>query len=249
MKTGIQISSLKPLLTDYNSVRKVMKKLYDMGFRHTQIQWIDPVVTPEEIGEALFDSGLISLGTQEKYDECIRRLDEFVLINRACKSDEVCISGIPDRFSGEEGMKSYIREMREHIRRLKDEGMKASFHAVYSDFRLIGGKRACEILLEEVDELLFVPDTNPIVKVMENPGEWIKQYAGRMRMIHMKDMVSKEPGSKLAPAGKGVIDFKSIVPACEAAGIEHALVEQESWDGDPFDAMKESYDYLESIVH
>ena len=53
MKIGIQISSLKPLLTTGARVHAAARRLNEIGFRYSQLQWIDPSVTPEEIAVSI----------------------------------------------------------------------------------------------------------------------------------------------------------------------------------------------------
>ena len=51
-----------------------------------------------------------------------------------------------------------------------------------------------------------------------------------------------------APVGSGLLDFGAIISTCEKLGVEYALVEQDDCYGrDPFDCLKESYDYLKSV--
>ena len=43
---------------------------------------------------------------------------------------------------------------------------------------------------------------------------------------------------------QGNIDWDEIIEACEVSNVEYALVEQDICDGNPFDCLKTSYDYL-----
>ena len=90
------------------------------------------------------------------------------------------------------------------------------------------------------------------------PLELFKKYPGRFRMLHIKDFAPvAQPVVTLDPRtnpewtelGKGHIDYRSILAAAPAAGVEHIFVEQEP----PFtnftalQAAKVDYNYLRSI--
>lgn len=249
MFTGIQISSLKKLLTNREAVTQVMLKLKSIGFTHAQLQWIDKSIQPSEIAEGLLVSGLIPLGTQEKYDECMRDLDYFIRLNRACKTDEICISGIPDRYEGFEGIMKYTEEVRGLYNRLAGEGIRLSYHPVKNDFRYSGGKPSAEIVLDEIPMLEIVPDTNQLMRASMDVCAFITRYAGRMRMIHFKDMESTLDSAPLTPVGRGCTPFPSFMPDIMRADIRYLLVEQETWSDDPFLCMQESWCYVQSMVY
>ena len=48
----------------------------------------------------------------------------------------------------------------------------------------------------------------------------------------------------MCEVGKGNLDWDDILAACEEAGVEYALVEQDTCETDPFDCLKTSYEFL-----
>jgi len=48
--------------------------------------------------------------------------------------------------------------------------------------------------------------------------------------------------------GNGILDFEAIAAALENTGTEYAFIEQDNCFGaDPFECLKNSYNYLKSI--
>jgi sugar phosphate isomerase/epimerase len=91
------------------------------------------------------------------------------------------------------------------------------------------------------------------------PLELFKKYPGRIRMLHIKDfapvahpIITLDPHTMPEPTelGKGHIDYRPILAAAPAAGVEFIFVEQEP----PFtkftalEAAKADYEYLQSIA-
>ena len=78
----------------------------------------------------------------------------------------------------------------------------------------------------------------------------IERLAGRLPVIHFKDMFLTEDGEKKMSwvGGGNVLDFEKIVEAFLKAGTEFGYVEQDNCNGeDPFLCLKKSYDYLTSL--
>ena len=59
-------------------------------------------------------------------------------------------------------------------------------------------------------------------------------------MVHFKD--SRD--GHLVPAGQGDTPWEGVAQACRDAGVEYAFVEQETWDGDPFQCLQEALGWL-----
>lgn len=248
MREGIQISSLKPYLQTEEDVKTTIARVARMGYRYVQLQWFSFDVPVDVIARALAENGMISIGTQEKYDECAKRFDYFIALNRACGSNEICMSGIPARYEGAEGIKRYIADTEGYVKRAASEGMTVSYHAVAPDFRLIDGKPAAEIALEALPEIKIVADTNQLLRAKADPAKWISAHAGRVVTAHFKDMEAITEGAKLKPAGQGVTDFPPIAKACRESGVSYVLAEQESWEKDAFLCMEESLAYIRGIL-
>jgi sugar phosphate isomerase/epimerase len=88
-----------------------------------------------------------------------------------------------------------------------------------------------------------------------NPLDVIKQYSGRIALMHLKDrnaktektLVETVPRDSFVEVGSGVLQFPAILTAARAAGVEHYFVEQDYTPGDPIASLKKSYGYLASL--
>jgi len=83
------------------------------------------------------------------------------------------------------------------------------------------------------------------MKAGYNPADWIKKLKGRIPLIHFKDMAINKDGNEiLVPVGQGILNWDDIFSACIETGIEYCFAEQEQWQKDPFECLKESYDFI-----
>jgi sugar phosphate isomerase/epimerase len=44
--------------------------------------------------------------------------------------------------------------------------------------------------------------------------------------------------------GRGTLPFRSIVPEAERAGCEWFIIEQDTCEGDPFESLRQSFEYV-----
>ena len=98
------------------------------------------------------------------------------------------------------------------------------------------------------EELGFVLDTFWIQAGGASPVEYIREFKGRVPCIHLKDYGMTVDGRIMTPVGEGNINFAAVAAACEDAGAEYLLVEQDNCNGDaPFDCLKRSYMNLRAL--
>ena len=245
MENGIQVSSLKPLLLTAVQVREACARMKALGCRTVQLQWIDPSVSVEDIAEALDANGITSVSVQDFYDYVSENLDYYTRLNTATGGTWICVSRIPERLKSPGGLDAYITELRAMQETLTPLGQKLCFHPVSGDFTAVPGMHAVEYLLDHMPELDLCLDLYHLNRNCTDMPGFLRRYAGRICMVHFKDA----RGDTLVPAGQGDTDWSGVVEACLEARVPYAFVEQERWDRDPYDCLKEAMDWLDGEIH
>lgn len=245
MKTGIQVSSFRPVLTTEKEVESAFSRMKEMDCRTVQLQWIDPAVSVEFIGEMCRKYGIQSVSVQDFYQVVLENKAYYCRLNAVTGGTWICVSRIPERLKSREGLDRYIAELREMSRELEQVGQKLCFHPVSADFAAIDGIDPVEYLLDHMPELRICFDLYHLHKTGRSMADCLRRYAGRVVMVHFKDYRLTPDGTEeLVPAGQGVIDWTGVVQVCRETGVEYAFAEQERWQGDPFDRLKEALDWL-----
>jgi len=144
----------------------------------------------------------------------------------------------------------------------KSAGLKFAYHNHNMEFhKWPDGRTTYDILMAGTDPSLVKIELDCGWSDLGgvSPLEIFKKYPGRVKMLHIKDFAKMahpltELDIKQMPEptelGKGHIDYKPILAAAPAAGVEQIFVEQEP----PFlhftvwEAAKADYDYLQSIA-
>ncbi len=77
----------------------------------------------------------------------------------------------------------------------------------------------------------------------------IDQLAGRLDIIHLKDMARGEKEPFMAYVGEGNLYWQGIIDSARNAGVKYFVVEQDDCQGrDPFECLKKSYEYLREKI-
>ena len=129
--------------------------------------------------------------------------------------------------------------------KMEAAGKVLSYHNHNIEFRKINGERIFDILLGNAPHLKAEIDTYWVQMGGCDPVEYVKKYAGRQEIFHLKDFgVIYPTKSIMVPVGSGNLNWNAILPAAEAAGVEWFIIEQDTCHKDPFESMKDSFDYL-----
>ncbi len=146
-------------------------------------------------------------------------------------------------------------------------GLKLCYHNHDFEFVKVDGEYAIDILYREVPELMPQFDCCWVKVGGEEPVDYIRKYAGRQEILHLKDYVGSksenmyeligidEGGKKtdgpfeFRPVGYGVQNFPEILVAAEKVGIKWVVVEQDrpSMEKTPLECARMSVEYLKSI--
>lgn len=199
------------------------------------------------------EAGLQIVGTHYDYQEMLADTDEAMR-----KHTEILHTNI----MGIGSMPSPARESKEALFRFIDEfnaigdrihpyGFKLTYHNHHFEFvRFDDGKTIMDYLYEGLnpETTSFCLDTHWVQRGGANPTTWVEKLAGRIDILHLKDMavIRGEAGIEplITEIGHGNIDFDSVIAAAEKGGVAYYCVEQDSCPGDPMVSLKASADYL-----
>lgn len=133
-------------------------------------------------------------------------------------------------------------------------GLQFGYHNHAFEFAGTAGQRPWDILLSRWDPKLVALELDVFwLSVAGNiPSEIIRQQQGRVRLVHLKDKAfgtpvqynEQVPPSAFREVGTGTLDFPAILRACEVAGVEHYIVEQDQTSGNPLSSLRLSYNNL-----
>ena len=87
-----------------------------------------------------------------------------------------------------------------------------------------------------------------------DPLEMLKEWKGRVALLHLKDKdketpvqyTESVPKTAFKEVGSGSLNFPALLKP-PGLGVKHYFVEQDQTPGDPLDSLRKSFQYLQSI--
>lgn len=130
--------------------------------------------------------------------------------------------------------------------RAREEGLRVAYHHHDFEFETTDGVRPFDRLVGETDPDLvnFELDVYWLKKGGEDPRAVIEKMAGRVKLIHLKDMA---PDGGMADVGSGTFDFTALIETADAAGAEHYFVEHDFPPSPWWPSVEASLEHLRTL--
>lgn len=225
---------------------------------------------PETVRDLCKKYGLDPISAHVSYKEMMADPDKLFADYATIGCKYVAIPSLPtDRIPGGEKWGETVELIKTFATAAKKNGIQLLYHNHDFEFETVGGEYKLDIMYKTLpaDVLGTEIDTCWVNVGGEDPAEYVKKYAGRTPVVHLKDFFGeksddmyeligeetkpKRPGGfEFRPVGKGLQNFPAILDAAEAAGAEWVVVEQDkpSMDLTSMECAKASVEYLRSIM-
>lgn len=242
MEIGAQLYTVREFCKTIPEIEETLKKIADIGYKYVQVSGTcdyDPVW----LKDILLRTGLTCVLTHIPPDRIAKDTQTVISDHDIFHCDNI---GIGYYEVHKDGVKAFYDRFGHVGEQLHKSGKRLCYHNHDQEFIKIDGKTVLEWLAETFSaaQLCFTPDTYWIQAGGADPARWIDCLKGRVPCVHLKDMAY---GRKMAALGEGNINLDSVLAACESAGTDYLLVEQDDcYDQDPFQCLKISYDFLKS---
>ena len=232
-----------------------MRKVREIGYRAVQVSQIGDVAD-DEVKRIADDNGLAICATHSAWDDLLHNLNGVIEQHQLWGCRHVALGGMPlECRDSEAGFRQFAELAVGVGERLAAAGLTFSYHNHSFEFVKFAGRTGLSLLFEETDPRYFQAelDTYWIQHGGADPVDWIERMAGRMPVVHLKDMAmlpdgaGGRPQQVFAEVGAGNLNWARILPACARAGVEWYAVEQDICPGDPFESLAISYRNLRAL--
>lgn len=249
-------------------LRGTLEKIKEMGYDGVEFAGLYDYA-PADIKKMLEEIGLVAISAHVPFKD-LRKDPKTVLADYkeiGCKFVAVPYL-VPEDRPGTGDFKQTIKDVEIIGKAAKEMDIQLLYHNHDFEFELVDGKYALDLLYESVapEYLQTELDLCWVNVGGENPAEYLLKYSGRAPVVHLKDFVgsksedmyeligidkkAKKSGKfELRPVGYGLQDWYTILNACESAGAEWVVVEQDSpsMGKTPMESIKMSRDYLKTL--
>jgi sugar phosphate isomerase/epimerase len=136
-------------------------------------------------------------------------------------------------------------------------GLHLCYHNHAFEFAPHEGGTLLDLLMQTIDPKLASLELDIMWSTVAgvSPVSVLEKYGNRIALIHLKNVAEgidrrydeQVPRTAFRDVGHGVIDIPAVLRAAEKAGVKHYFVEQDQTPGDPVQALRSSYEYLEKL--
>jgi sugar phosphate isomerase/epimerase len=254
MRPGIalQLYTLRePARTDLPGT---LKRVRDIGWEF--VQWSGmPSLPADEIRAALEDADLEAVAGHEAVEPFENDFDNTLRHWTTVGVTDLAVGSMMDgcRDSVEAWMTGAERLDRLGAR-LRDAGIRYSYHNHAFEFEPIPGSGLLkfDILFDVTspDNLKVELDTAWVQYGGQDPAAYLRKYAGRCPVIHVKDIDPDAPDGeyRFTELGRGTLDWPAIFDAAREAGVQWYIYEQDTCPGDPLESARISYEFLKDHI-
>jgi len=227
-----------------------LKKVKEIGYSAVQVSAIGPI-PDAEVKAIVDDLGLKIVITHTAYPKLWNEIDAVISQHKLWGCPNVAIGSMPGEYreAGEAGFRRFAAEANAVGEKLAKAGLTFSYHNHSFEFVKFGQRTGLDLLFEESDPryLKAEIDVYWVQHGGADPAAWVRKVAGRMPVVHLKDMVILDGKQIMAEIGEGNLNWPAILGACKETKVEWYAVEQDVCQRNPFESLKISYDNLKGM--
>ena len=247
-----------------------LKKVKEMGYDGVEFAGLFDR-DPAEVKALCAEIGLVPISAHVSIKEMFADAKACFARYAALGIRFIAIPSLPEEYRpGNEKFAEVLEKIKEFGAIAKAHGLQLLYHNHDFEFVKLDGTYGIDVLYREVsaDLLQTQLDTCWVNVGGENPADFVRKYAGRAPVVHLKDFYGektenmyeligektvaapKRPeGFEFRPVGYGKQDFPAILAAAKDAGAEWVVVEQDapSMGLDELGCAAKSIAYLKSL--
>lgn len=246
-QVAVQMYTLRDYCKTPGEIAASLKKVREIGYQAVQASGFGPIAE-DELVRLLNGEGLTLCATHENPNQILNDPTSVVekLKKLGCKYTaypypaEIKLENLTD-------VKAFAARLDAAGKILHEAGQVLTYHNHQSEFRRIKNKTILAWIFKYTNprHLAGELDTHWVQQGGCDSVAWCRKLKGRLPLLHIKDFAINEAGQIVfSEIGNGNLDWKKIIAAAEKSGCEWFIVEQDDCPGDPFDSLRQSFDYI-----
>ena len=261
---GMQLYSVRDVIED--DLQGTLQQLADMGYKEIESypgqQGHYFGMEPAEFSTLLSDMGMTLVSSHFGSGTRNSRVDSWRQATMLSRFEELVEKAAEanQQYLTCSSLDASLRQTADDLQRTaelfnqagqtcKNAGLQFAYHNHAFEYEQIGDMLMFDYLLENTDPDLvkYELDMYWVVAGGQDPVTYLQKYPNRFPLGHVKDM-DKEDSERNTEIGKGSIDYTNILKVAKENGMQHFLVEQETYTNSSIESMKENFAYLSKLT-
>lgn len=233
-----QLYTLRAYLKTPEDIARSMKKVREIGYEAVQLSGLGPI-DASELKKITDGEGLTVCATHVSFEQLQNEFEQVIEEHKILDCDYLAVGMMPQEYQNAEGYVKFAKDATAVAKKLYAAGIVFGYHNHSFELQKYNDKTGLEILYEESDPQFVTAelDTYWLQNGGADPIAWIRKLAGRVPVIHFKDMTIIDAEQAMAEVGEGNLNWPGILEACQESGVKWHVVEQDHCQRDPFESL------------
>ena len=238
---GVQLYTVRSLFE--TDPQATLAALAEIGFKDLETAGLFDHKA-SDIKLMMDDLGLVSRSSHVRLPWLREDMGKVIEDATALGQSKLYLGWIPDEERTPDRYRALADLLNSTGEQAKAAGMMMGYHNHEFEFIEQDGTTGYDILLERTDPELVTMELDFFwaAEAGKDPLEIFKSAPGRFSSVHIKDRTTS---GEMVAVGDGAIDFKTLLPLAQEAGVERFYVEHDEPE-DPLVSVGRSYTYLTS---
>ena len=246
-RIGVQLYTVRAMLNTEAEAMTAIRAIKEIGYDSVQLFRTGEMEKTAGWCKICAELGMPINSILGSLEDCEQNAEALFAL---CKQYNIPDLGISSPIRTEADAIPFIARVNAFAAKAKENGLTFSYHNHGHEFiKTECGKTVMELFLEGFDaNVSFMPDTYWIHDGGFDVRRFLELAEGRVKILHMKDLVRTAEGHTFAPVGDGNLYMEGITALAMQQGIEHFVVEQDKCAEDPLVCLQRSYNCLKKLL-
>jgi sugar phosphate isomerase/epimerase len=249
LKIGAQLYTVREHTQNIADFTQTIKKIAAIGYKYVQISGIG-TISARDVADICAAHDLKIVLTHTAPARIKNETAAVIEEHRIMGAGLIGMGMMPGEYERTlAGAGRFIADFAPAACEIEAAGMRFMYHNHAFEFeKYENGKLLIELLADGWAGAGFTLDTYWVQAGGGDPADWLRRLKGRVPAIHLKDMAYVGDSIRMAEVGQGNLNWSAIFAACNDAGVEYSLVEQDDCYGqDPFDCLRTSFENIKAF--
>ena len=242
MKIGAQLYTVREFTQTTQDFVNTIKKVAEMGYDCVQVSGIGPDIPAHEVADICKGNNVEIAITHTAPDRIRNDTAQVIQDHKTMGAKYIGVGAVPwNTRLVKQGYVDFVKDFAPAAKVIKEAGLQFMYHNHDFEFARFDGQLAMDYLVENFPDTGFTLDTYWVQMGGGDSAWWIKKLAGRVDVIHVKDLIIVDGRQRMAEILEGNLNWETIFAACKESGVKYAMVEQDDCYGtDPFECLHTS---------